>query len=205
MAGAAGHHQEHRGGQDAADDLRDHIAGCLARIELAAHHQTQGHGGIEMATRDRADRIDHGEQRQGRSPPRRRHSRCGRRPGPRCRSPRTPARTSQGTRPRSSSSPQTPKTFRWDGRTARYRPDRRLRRHNPPVSATKAGSRRSDDPLDSPIVLIALGARDRPLFPSLRTRSSGSNALPFAPADRSGYRSPNQREAASICGSSWYW
>ncbi len=63
VAGAVGHYQEHRGRENAADDLRDHVARRPSRIEFAAHHQAQRHGRIEVATRDRADRVNHSEQR----------------------------------------------------------------------------------------------------------------------------------------------
>ena len=68
---AAGDHIEQRRGHDRADDLRDDVRQDLAGRKAAAGGKADGHGRIEMAAGDMADRIGHGDDAQ---PERQRHA-----------------------------------------------------------------------------------------------------------------------------------
>ena len=61
---AAGDEVQHRRRDDAAQDLGNHVRDQLRCLEAAAHHQSEGDGGIQMTAGDRADGEGHREHRQ---------------------------------------------------------------------------------------------------------------------------------------------
>lgn len=62
--GAAGDHVEDARARNAADELGGHVGGQLFGGEALAHDQADRNRGVEVAARNMADRVGHGEHRE---------------------------------------------------------------------------------------------------------------------------------------------
>ena len=64
---AAGDHVEHRGSRDSSQNLRDHIGRKLGRGKAFCNRQSNGNRGIQVTSRNMADRIGHGQDGEPKS------------------------------------------------------------------------------------------------------------------------------------------